>query len=182
LLDLPAVATVAGHAATIIVNVALLVMTFSVLPAHRRPLRELLPGAVVGGILLTALLQLGTWVVSRYIAGASDTYGTFAVVIALLSWFHLVSRVVLLAAELNDVLLDRLWPRSMVAGSALTDADRRAAVRDMQRVQRDERFGFALAVGDELDELEGDAGHTDVSRHDQLPPASERPAQSETSR
>ena len=40
----------------------------------------------------------------RFIAGASDTYGTFAVVIALLSWFHLVSRLVLLSAELNVVL------------------------------------------------------------------------------
>ena len=58
------------------------------------------------------LQQLGSFVVRRFIAGASDTYGTFAVVIALLSWFHLVSRVVLMSAELNAVLAARLCPRA----------------------------------------------------------------------
>lgn len=150
LFDLGIAAGLVGIAATVAVNVAVLLMTYSVLPARRRPLRELLPGALVGAVALALLLQLGTWVVTRYIAGASDTYGTFAIVIALLSWFHLVSRVILMAAELNDVVASHLWPRSMVAGAALTEADRQATLLDMQRVQRDERFGFALAVGDDV--------------------------------
>ena len=57
------------------------------------------PGVVVGAVGLVVLQQLGSFVVRRYIAGASDTYGTFAIVIALLSWFFLVSRVVLLSAQ-----------------------------------------------------------------------------------
>ncbi len=83
---------------------------------------------------------------TRYIAGASDTYGTFAVVIALLSWFFLVSRVVLLGAELNSVLHHRLTPRSLVGSTPVTDGDRRAVLFDARRVQRDRRIGFAVSV------------------------------------
>jgi uncharacterized BrkB/YihY/UPF0761 family membrane protein len=44
---------------------------------------------------------------------ASATYGTFALVIGLLSWLYLASTVTLLAAELNVVRSRRLWPRSL---------------------------------------------------------------------
>ncbi len=148
LFDLGPAAGIVGFVAAVVVNTGLLVMTYSVLAARRRPIRQLLPGAVVGGVALSGLLQLGRFVVERYIAGASDTYGTFAVVIALLSWFHLVSRIVLLAAEANEVVANGLWPRTVLAGGPLLDADRKAALLDMQAVQRDARFGFAVAVDD----------------------------------
>ena len=74
------------------------------LPAQRRPIRELLPGALIASVALVLLQQIGSYVVRRFIKGASDTYGAFAVVIALLSWFHLVSRIVLLSAQANSVL------------------------------------------------------------------------------
>jgi len=150
LFDLGPAAGVVGLAASVAVNTGLLVITYSVLAARRPPVSHVLPGALVGGAALAALLQLGRFVVERYIAGASDTYGTFAVVIALLSWFHLVSRIVLLAAEANEVRAYRLWPRSALPGGEPTDADRRATLLDMQRVQRDRRVGFAVSVGGEL--------------------------------
>ena len=49
------------------------------------------------------LQAAGTWYVTRAIAGATDAYGTFALVIGLLSWFWLGSHLLLLAAELNVV-------------------------------------------------------------------------------
>ncbi len=99
---------------------------------------------------VVALQTIGTFVVNRYISGASDTYGTFAVVIALLSWFFLVSRVVLLGAELNAVLRNQVWPRSLVQSTEATDGDRRAVHLDARRVQRDQRIGVAVSVeGDE---------------------------------
>lgn len=136
----------AGIAAGLAVDAGLLIMMFTVLPPRRRPLREQLPGALVGAVLLVILLQLGSFIVRRYIQGASDTYGTFAIVIALLSWFYLLSRVILMCAELNTVLADRLSPRRLVASNPPTDADRRAALLDVQRVHRDPRLGYALAV------------------------------------
>jgi len=121
-------------------------MTFSVLVVQRRPMRGQLPGIVVGAVLLVALQQLGSFVVRRYIAGASDTYGTFAIVFGLLSWFYLVSRVVLMSAELNTVLDDRLSPRRLLASGPPTDADRRAALLDVHRIQRDPELEYELRV------------------------------------
>ncbi len=46
--------------------------------------------------------------------------------IALLSWFHLVSRVILMSAQLNEVLADDLTPRRLLEKASPTDADRRA--------------------------------------------------------
>jgi membrane protein len=135
-----------GLLATFAVNALLMAMMMTVLPGQRRPVRELLPGIVVGAVGLLVLQQLGSIVVRHFIAGASDTYGTFAIVIALLSWFFLVTRVLLLSAELNVVLADDLAPRRLRATAEPTDADRRATLLDVQRVQRDPRLGYAVAV------------------------------------
>jgi inner membrane protein YhjD len=147
LFDLGWAAGAAGLLLTTIVNAALLLMMFVVLPAQHRPVRELRPGVLVGAVLLVVLQQLGSFVVRRYIAGASDTYGTFAIVIALLSWFFLVSRLILMSAQANSVLGDRLSPRRLAGDGPPTDADRRAALLDVQRIQRDPGLGFALSVG-----------------------------------
>jgi inner membrane protein YhjD len=135
-----------GLAATVVVNAALVLAMFSVLPTHRRPARELLPGVIVAAILLVILQQLGSFIVRHFIANASDTYGTFGTVIALLSWFFLLTRVLLLSAQLNVVLANRLSPRSLLATSPPTDADRRTSLLDVQRIQRDSRLGYAVSV------------------------------------
>jgi uncharacterized BrkB/YihY/UPF0761 family membrane protein len=76
--------------------------------------------------LAWALLQwLGGWYVARQLGRASATYGTFALVIGLLSWLYLASTVTLLAAELNVVRTRKLWPRSL-APPPLGGADERA--------------------------------------------------------
>jgi len=150
LFDLGPAAGAAGLLLTAVVDAGLLFMMFSVLPSRRRPPRQLLPGVVVGAVLLVALQQLGSFVVRRYIAGASDTYGTFAIVIALLSWFFLVSRVVLMSAQANHVIADGLSPRRLRADGPPTDADRRATLLDVQRIQRDPKMGYALAVGGDV--------------------------------
>jgi hypothetical protein len=150
LFDVGALSGAVGLVISGIVDAGVLVMMFSVLPTRRRPVRELVPGVVVGSIGLVALQQAGSFVVRRYIAGASDTYGTFAIVIALLSWFALVSRLVLLSAQLNAVVADGLSPRRMLADGPVTDADRLATMLDVQRIQRDATLGYALAVDGEI--------------------------------
>ena len=135
-----------GLLATLLVNVLILLTTFWLLTSGPTSWRELLPGTLVAAAGLVVLQSLGRWVVRRYIAGASDTYGTFAIVIALLSWFYLVSRVVLLGAELNAVLTHRLTPRSLVPSTQMTEGDRRAMLLDQRRVQRDRRIGVAVSI------------------------------------
>jgi membrane protein len=135
-----------GLVTTAVVDALLLLVMFTILPSRRRAVRELLPGVLVGAVLLVILQQLGSFVVRRYIAGAGDTYGTFAIVIALLSWFFLVSRVVLMSAQANQVLADGLTPRRLWAGNPPTDADRRATLLDVHRIQRDAALGYAVSV------------------------------------
>ena len=137
---------IVGHLVTFVVNIAILAVTFRLLISGSPSWRQLLPGTLAAAGVLVILQSVGRWVVQRYIAGASDTYGTFAIVIALLSWFYLVSRVVLLGAELNAVLLHGLTPRSLVASTGATDGDRRAILHDQRRVQRDRRVGVAVSV------------------------------------
>jgi len=83
------------------------------------------PGAVVAGVASAAFQAVGGVIVAHNLKGASQTYGTFAVVIGLLSWLYLQAQVVLLAAEVNVVRVRRLWPRSLDPDD-LTEADRRA--------------------------------------------------------
>ena len=124
---------IAGIAIALVVNVGIFLFAFGVMTRSRQGWLEMLPGAIAASVAVVVLLRLGTFIVGRYITGASDTYGTFAVVIALLSWFYLVSRIILLGAELNGVLANELWPRSITADSDLTEGDRRAVTLDAGR-------------------------------------------------
>ena len=71
--DVGWVAGALGVAGTVVVNALLLAMMFSVLTARRQPLRQLLPGVLVGAVVLVALQLLASWIVRRFLAGASDT-------------------------------------------------------------------------------------------------------------
>lgn len=126
------VVPLAFTALSALLNTAVAAVAFRVLtdaPLHGR---RLWPGAVVAGLAYTALQLVGGWYLNRVVAGAGDTYGTFAVVIGLLTWFYLLGQVSLLAAEVNVVAGRRLWPRSLT-GRLPTEADRRAA--DLARSQ-----------------------------------------------
>jgi YihY family inner membrane protein len=129
-----------GLVVTLVVDGVVLLATYLFLTTGPNKLRDMVPGTIFGAIGLVALQLLGTWVVDRYIKGASDTYGTFAIVIALLSWFFLVSRVLLYGAELNAVLAHDAWPRSLTEDGEPTDGDRQAAELNAQRVQDDPRL------------------------------------------
>jgi YihY family inner membrane protein len=104
---------VAGVAASAVVNTALFLVGFRVLTVRNVPLRSLLPGAVLAALAWALLQWLGGWYVGRQLTRATNTYGTFALVIGLLSWLYLAATVTLYAAELNAVRARRLWPRSL---------------------------------------------------------------------
>ena len=77
---------------------------------------------------------------------AGDTYGAFALVIGLLSWFWLGSHLLLLAAEVNVVLHRRLWPRSPTGD--LEPADRGALRRSTEAARRDRRQTIVVQFDD----------------------------------
>jgi membrane protein len=107
-------AKVGGYAITLAVNFGLYVAAFRFLTAPTIPTRSLWLGAGVGALFLSVMQLVGTIYVKHVVANASNTYGTFATVIGLLVWLHLIAQLTLYAGELNVVVVRRLWPRSLV--------------------------------------------------------------------
>jgi membrane protein len=70
-------------------------------------------GALVAGVGYEALQLIGSYYVTHTLRHASEVYGTFAIVIGLLSWIYLTATVVLLSVEGNVVATRRLWPRPL---------------------------------------------------------------------
>jgi YihY family inner membrane protein len=115
-------------AASVAGNVALLLVVFRLLTADQVSWRQLRRGAVLAGLGWALLQAGGSLYVHHVVAAASNTYGTFATVIGLLSFIYLSVLIALIAAETNVVAARRLWPRSLsiADGEPITDGDRRA--------------------------------------------------------
>lgn len=130
---LPGVARVVSVLGTVALNAALLAVAFRLLTVADVSWNEVRWGALFGGVLLYVLQLVGSWYLTRVLAKAGSTYGTFATVIGLLTWIALQARVFVYAAELDVVLARRLWPRALPT-CAPTDADRRA---QQERIDRE---------------------------------------------
>ena len=143
--DLPGIARAGGIALSTIVNVCVFLLVFQVLATRHQPWRQLVPGAIIGGVGYSALQAIGHLYVDRSVKGATDTYGTFAIVIGLLSWLYLLAQFTLFAAEVNVVRARHLWPRSLFPPK-LTRADRTAmtAAARAQQIRPEQRIDVSF--------------------------------------
>jgi membrane protein len=111
-------------------NCALFVLAFRTLTASQLSIRDVLPGAVMAAIAWPVLQSVGTIYVDYQLRGSSEVYGLFGIVLGLLAWIYVEALVIVLAAEVNVVLVRRLWPRALLAPVKedvdLTHADRRS--------------------------------------------------------
>ncbi len=107
----------------VLANVGVYWLAFRILTPASVGTRELLVGAVIGGVGWTILQGAGVYLVGHNLRHASEVYGSFATVLGLLAWLYLASELSVYAAEVNVVLKNRLWPRSIVQ-PPLTEADR----------------------------------------------------------
>jgi len=96
---------------------------FRILSNRRVPWRSLCAGAIPAGIAYECLQLVGGVYIHHVLEKASDTYGTFTLVIGLLTWIYLTVHITLLAAEGNVVATKRLWPRSLSRRQTPTKAD-----------------------------------------------------------
>ena len=94
---------------TVLVNTTVIAAAYRWLCVRKFTWREVAPGAIAAGVVFAALQIGGTVVVGRAIANASSVYGTFASVIALLTWLSLHALVALVGAELNHALPARRY-------------------------------------------------------------------------
>jgi uncharacterized BrkB/YihY/UPF0761 family membrane protein len=108
----------------LVLNAVLYFATFTLLTAKAIGPRGLLPGAIVGAIAFTALITLGTGLITHQLKNASTTYGAFGSVIGIVAFLLLLAKLSMYAAELNPVLARGLYPRALPLVQDPTDADR----------------------------------------------------------
>jgi membrane protein len=146
--DAPAYLRLLGIVGSLLANVAIFLVGYRVLTVEDVSWRDVLPGAVIGGVAWTVLQAVGGYLMGYRLESARETYQLFAVVIGLLTWIYLGAQVLLLGAEVNVVRARRLWPRALDPDDR-TEADERV-LRDHARVEeRREEETVQVRFGDE---------------------------------
>jgi len=154
-------------------NAGMYIGAFRALTPRGVPTRQLLPGAITGGILWTVLQVLGTWLVHHFMHSDS-VYTVFGTVLALIAWIYLAVQVTVYCAEINVVLARRLWPRTIVQ-PPLTEADR--ASMALQALQNQRRPEQHVEVTFDDRPPEADASARTPQTPDEVAPPAEPPAE-----
>ncbi len=113
--DLGVAGRIAGYVIAVALNLGLFLAAFMILTTREVTVREVMPGAVFAGLVFFILQQLSAFIISSHLKNAQSTYGHFATVITILWWFYIQAQVTLLGAQLNVVLEQKLYPRSLVS-------------------------------------------------------------------
>ena len=158
---------VAGIATSLLINLVVFGTAFRLLTARSVPTSCLWIGVVLGGVLWEILQVGGGIYVSHVIRRASETYGTFATVIGLLTWLHLGAQATVYAAETNVVLARTLWPRSLVGPpAARADEETLAALAKVEERSDNEQIAVEFnppETGDPEPQASDDHPETPVS-------------------
>jgi YihY family inner membrane protein len=155
-------------------------LAFRILTPGEIRMRQLVPGACVGGVGWTLLEALGGLIVAHYLRHDTAVYGLFGIVLGLFAWVYFAAELTVYSAEVNVVLARRLWPRAIVQ-PPLTRADRRSmAAQANQNRRRPEQRVRVTFTGEPLTEdeyfaLGGAAGGSAERRARQLA-TGERPS------
>ncbi len=132
------VSFVAGAA----VMVALLVALYRLVPNRTFALREVLPGAMLAGVLIE-VLTLAFPLYAR-IAGGFNTYGAqFGLFFLLATWFYLLSELILLGAVYNRFRLGEPVRRGLIA-SPMRDA--RKSQRPVEAIKQEQDKAAEIAT------------------------------------
>lgn len=156
--------------ASLVVDSLVFIVAFKLLTVAEVAWRDMVPGAVVAAVGYVALQRLGVFYVQHVLQGATGTYGTFGIVLGLLSWMYLLTRWIVLAAEVDVVRVRGLWPRSLFP-QGLTRGDQRseAAQATETTLSRDMRVDVSFDA-----ERDRQAAGADAASHSPGPASSER--------
>ncbi len=92
-----AVAKVVGIALGLLASTALFLYLYLRLPRVTAPFRRVLRGALLAAVLFEVVKRVGAIYIER--TTSNPLYGTFAVIVGLLVWINIVSRLLLLCAS-----------------------------------------------------------------------------------
>ena len=150
-------------AGLLVINAALYFATFALLTAKVIGPRGLLPGAVLGAVVFTALITVGAGLVTHQLKHTSETYGTFGTVIGIVAFLLILAKLSLYAAELNPVLSRNLYPRALPLGGEPTEADLQVLSQLVHQEKRRDDQAIGVGFGDDAAK---DAA-ADAERHGQ---------------
>ena len=153
-------------AGLLIINTALYFATFTLLTAKAIGPRGLLPGAILGAVAFTALITVGTGLMTHQLKDASATYGAFGSVIGIVALLLLLAKLSMYAAELNPVLARRLYPRALPLGGEPTDADRQVLASIAHAEQRRDDQVIGVGFGEDA----ADQAASDAIQQSRTPP------------
>lgn len=131
--------------AALTMNALICVVAFRVTTARELTYRQVLPGAVAAAVIWQILQRFGAGYIQHTVKTASATNSIFALVLGLLAFLYLVSTTLVLCAEINVVLVAKLYPRALLTpfsdDAELTPADRKtyASRAKAERVKEIER-------------------------------------------
>jgi uncharacterized BrkB/YihY/UPF0761 family membrane protein len=148
-------------AGLLVINIGLYFASFTLLTAKAIGPRGHLPGAIAGAVAFTALITVGTGLVTHQLKNTSATYGAFGTVIGIVTFLLLLAKLTLYAAELNPVLARRLYPRALPLGGEPTDADRQVLAQLVHAEQRSDDQAIGVGFGDDA----ADEAAYDAARH-----------------
>jgi len=114
--------TAAGFLVSFVIDTATFLTVFRVLPGANIPLRQLLSGALLGGVGLGVLKQFGTGIAQRSAAG-NAFLGAAASVIVLLVFMNLVGRLILWSAAWAATTAEDAGTLAPAQGPARADHD-----------------------------------------------------------
>src|SRR5579884_780475 len=131
---------IVGYVISIALDIGLFVAAFRMLTDRDISVRDVIAGAIFSGLVFFILQEASSFIITHKLKSANHTYGTFGTVIVMLWWFYLQAIVTLLGVQLNVVLKERLFPRSLV-NAPQTEADHRAlqAYAEERTYQPEER-------------------------------------------
>lgn len=118
-----------------VLNVVVFTVGFRLAAAPKVPTRAFVRGAIIAAVAWEILEALGSYVINHSLRHASEVYGTFGLVLGLLSWLYLQAQITLYAVEIDVVRHHRLWPRGL-SQPPLTPADERAYTYYVHTVRR----------------------------------------------
>jgi uncharacterized BrkB/YihY/UPF0761 family membrane protein len=139
-------------AGLLILNIALYFASFYLLTAKAIGPRGLIAGAVLGGTVFTALMTVFTGLLTHQLKHTTATYGAFGAVIGVVAFLLLLAKLSLYAAELNPVLMRRLYPRALPLGGDPTEADLEVLSHLVHQEKRRDDQAIGVGFGDDAAE------------------------------
>ncbi len=122
---LPLIGSVLAVGGVFVINAAVVGTMYRFLTSAETSWRMIWPGTVFTAALYTLLQVLGSYLTTEMLKSA-ETYGSFAGVLALLSWLSLHALISLFGAELNAALVRRREGRTAASHTELTTTEQTA--------------------------------------------------------